>query len=433
MVSRLLRLFKLATAVEPYEARAVGLSFAYFFFLLGSYYILRPVRDAMGTVYGVEQLQVLYTATFVATFLCAPLFGSLVSKVRLAVALPWLYGFFAASLIVFYLVFAAVTDDRNVAGAFFVWVSVLNMFIISVFWSFMSDVFSRRQAKRLFGFIAAGGSLGAVTGPGITAALVNVIGTNNLLLVSAGGFVVVVFIMVALESEKKKLLESGEDVQQTTLDHPVGTNPFAGFTLLFKSRYLVVIAVFVLLLTWVSTVLYFQQAELVTNAFESREQRTQTFALVDLIVNIGAVAIQLFGTGRLVQRYGVTTALMFVPIIAGVAFIGLAIWPLLIVLLAAQVVRRIAEYAVARPGREMLFTIVDQESRYKAKNVIDTVVYRFGDVSQAWIQAGLGAVGLTMTGISVFGLGIAAIWSYVAFLLGRRYESNQSDIAARPV
>lgn len=431
--SRLLRLLTRVTTVEPYEARAVLLSFLYFFFLLGSYYVVRPVRDVMGTVYGVDQLEILYTGTFVATFLCAPIYGAFVSRVKLSRFLPWVYGFFGISLLVFHVLFETSAQDRNVAGLFFIWVSVFNMFIISVFWSFMSDVFSRRQAKRLFGFIAAGGSFGAVAGPGITALLVNTIGNNNLLLLSAFGFGVVIVIIVLLEKEKTRLLASGEDVQRTTLDHGLGTNPFAGFTLLLKSPYLLLTAAFVLMLTWVSTILYFQQAELISNAFESREQRTQTFAAVDFAVNFAAILVQLFGTSRLVQRFGVTGGLVLVPAIMVIAFLALAVSPILIVLLVVQIVRRVAEYAVARPSREMLFTIVDQESRYKAKNVIDAVIYRFGDLSQAWIQAGLGALGLAIAGTSVFGIVVALAWGYIALVLGHRYEGVQGEeSAARP-
>jgi ATP:ADP antiporter, AAA family len=428
--SALQRLLRRATTVEPYEARAVLLSFLYFFFLLGSYYVIRPVRDAMGTVYGSDQLEILYTGTFVATFICAPIFGAFVSWMRLSRLLPWVYGFFAITLVLFYVLFETATQDRTLAGVFFVWVSVFNMFIISVFWSFMSDVFSRKQAKRLFGFIAAGGSLGAVAGPAVTALLVGVIGNNNLLLVSAFGFGIVILIIVMLGKEKTRLLASGEDVQRTTLDHGVGTNPFAGFTLLLKSPYLLLIAAFVLMLTWVSTILYFQQAELVSAAFESREERTRTFAVVDLVVNFAAILIQLFGTSRIVQRIGVGGGLVLVPAIMVIAFAALALSPVLMVLLVIQVVRRVAEYALARPSREMLFTIVDQESRYKAKNVIDSVVYRFGDLSQAWIQAGLGAAGFAIVGTSVVGIGVAAAWGWVARRLGKSWESAQAEAAA---
>jgi AAA family ATP:ADP antiporter len=429
------RLLKFASAIEPHETKAVVLSFLYMFLLLGSYYILRPVRDAMGTVYGDgSDLEVLYTYTFFATFACAPIYGWFASRLRLATLLPWVYGFFVANILLFYVAFEIDSESHFLAGFFFVWVSVFNMFITSVFWSFMSDIFSRTEAKRLFGFIAAGGSLGAAAGPAITAIFVTVVGVNALLLISAVGFVAVMFVIRALEAEKIKLLARGGDVQKTTLDRKLAGNPFDGFTLLFKSPFLMSIALFILLLTWVSTILYFQQNDLVRAAFETREARTQAFATVDLIVNVGAILVQMFGTGRLVARFGITMGLTLVPAVMIFAFIAIAISPAVFILLGVQVLRRISEYAVSRPSREMLFTAVDQESRYKAKNVIDTVVYRFGDFSAAWVTAGLTAVGLGTSGVAVFGVAVAAVWGWFALKLGRSYESGQAiapTVAAR--
>ncbi|MSO98551.1 MAG: MFS transporter [Rhodospirillaceae bacterium] len=429
--SSLARLLKFTAGIEPHEVKAVALSFTYFFFLLGSYYILRPVRDAMGTVYGDgNDLEILYTYTFLATFVCAPIYGAFASRLKLATFLPWVYGFFVLNILMFYFLFENAAEDKLIAGIFFVWVSVFNMFITSVFWSFMADIFSRTEAKRLFGFIAAGGSVGAAVGPAITAVLVTVVGTNTLLLISAAGFLVVIVVIRALETEKAKLTAGGGDVQKTTLERKLAGNPFDGFILLFKSPYLLSIAAFILMLTWVSTILYFQQNDLVREAFESREARTQAFATVDTIVNVAALLVQLFGTGRLVKRFGVTSALVLVPLVMAVAFVAIAGSPIVFVLLAVQVVRRVSEYAVARPGREMLFTVVDQESKYKAKNVIDTVVYRFGDVSAAWVTAGLMTLGLTVGGTAIFGVAVALVWGAIALSLGRRYEAVQGNQSA---
>ncbi|MEQ9449863.1 MAG: MFS transporter [Rhodospirillaceae bacterium] len=429
------RIVKAAAMIEPHEMRAVVISFLYFFFLLGSYYILRPMRDAMGTVYGSANLEELFTYVFFATFIAAPIYAAVASKVRLSRFLPWIYGFFIVNIFAFYALFVSDVETRVVAGAFYIWVSVFNMFIISVFWSFMADVYSRKQAKRLYGVIAAGGSFGAAAGPAVTASLVTVLGNETLLLISGFGFLVVVGLVVALEREKARFLASSEDVQRTTLDHSLNktTNPFAGFSQVMKSPYLMMFAAFILLLTWVSTILYFQQAAMVEAASENTNVRTQIFASVDLVVNTLAVLIQLFGTGRLVNRFGVTSALVLVPGIMLLAFLAMAVSPVLMVVLGVQVVRRVSEYAIAKPGREMLFTIVDQESKYKAKNVLDTVVYRFGDVSQAWVQAGLGAIGLGVSGIAIFGAFIAAVWGFVGLKLGRKYESAVSGQADNAV
>lgn len=432
------RIVQIMAMIKPHEMRAVVLSFFYFFFLLGSYYILRPMRDAMGTVYGTDNLEELFTYVFIATFIAAPIYAWVASKVRLSRFLPWIYGFFVLNIFGFYLMFTSGLETRFVAAAFYIWVSVFNMFIISVFWSFMADIYSRKQAKRLYGVIAAGGSFGAAAGPAVTAALVTTLGNETLLLISAVGFLIVVGIVIALEKEKERFLASSEDVQRTTLDHKLNksVNPFAGFSQVLKSPYLMMFAAFILLLTWVSTILYFQQSAMIEAASDNANVRTRIFASVDLVVNVLAILIQFFGTSRLVNKFGVTSALVLVPGIMLLAFLAMAVSPVLMVVLGVQVVRRVGEYAIAKPGREMLFTIVDQESKYKAKNVLDTVVYRFGDVSQAWVQAGLGAIGLGISGIAVFGALIAAVWGYVGLRLGRRYESaveaNQSAGETQP-
>ncbi|MBL8644471.1 MAG: MFS transporter [Rhodospirillaceae bacterium] len=427
------RLFQVTAKVEPYEVKAAVLSFLYFFFLLGSYYILRPVRDAMGTVYGVGELEVLWTYTFFFSFITAPIYGYFASKLKLSTLLPWTYGFFVINILMFYFLFENVQEDKVIAGVFYCWVSVFNLFIISVFWSFMADIFSRQQAKRIFGFVAAGGSFGAAAGPALTAVLVTVVGTNTLLLIAAAGFLITIAVVMMLEKEKSVMAATGQlqghDYQATKLDEKLGGNPFNGFAQIMKSPYLAMIAGFILMLTWVSTILYFEQADSISKAFETREARTQAFAIVDAIVNSSAILIQLFGTSRLVQRFGVTSALILVPAIMLVAFIGIAAWPVMMVLLSVQVVRRVAEYAIARPGREMLFTIVDQESKYKAKNVIDTVVYRFGDLSSAWITSGLKALGASTAGVAIFGVIVCLVWGLIAWNLGRKYEGEAGQRA----
>lgn len=423
------RLLNRAAEIRPHEVKAALLSFAYFFFLLGSYYILRPLRDAMGTVYGVDDLEVLWTYTFIFSFIAAPVFGFFVSRVKLATLLPWVYGFFVINILVFYVLFEQMPENRMLAGVFYCWTSVFNMFIVSVFWSFMADIFSRQQAKRVFGFVAAGGSLGAVVGPALAAGLVNFVSSNALLPVSALGFLLTIVTVVALEREKAAMAVSGvaagEEFQTTRLDQKLGGNPFAGFSALLRSPYLMLIAGLVLMMTWVSTILYFEQADHISKAFASREARTQAFALVDVAVNTGAIIIQLFGTSRLVMRFGITRALMLIPALMLFAFIGVAALPVLSMLLGVQIVRRIAEYAIARPSREMLFTIVDQESKYKAKNVIDTVIYRFGDLSSAWITSGLKSMGAGTAGAAALGGIVCIVWGAIAWKLGRQYEGER--------
>lgn len=422
-VSPFQRLLTRVAKVEPREVKAVMVSFVYFFFLMFSYFVVRSARDALGTVYGVSHLQELYTGTFIVSFIVAPVYAGLASRFKLAKFLPWVYGFVALTMVAFYLLFDTFgqQNDRMLAAAFFIWVSTYNLLTISVFWSFLADTFSPGQAKRLFGFISAGGTFGTIAGPAVGVAFVTIVGTNGLMLISAAGFLVTAVLVNTLEKEKRKFAGEAGEGQKTSIDRSLGGNPFEGFTTLFRSRYLLMIALFILAMTSISTVIYFQLGDLISKSFPTREARTQIYALIDLAVNGTTVLIQLFGTGRFIQRFGVTAGLLLNPIIMVLAFVAVAISPVLIVLGSIQVVRRFAEYAVAKPSREMLFTVVDQQSKYKAKNVIDTVVYRFGDVTSAWLSAAVLPYGVA--GLAVAGIAISAIWFPIALMLGRRYEN----------
>jgi AAA family ATP:ADP antiporter len=409
--------------IEPGEVKIVLSSFAYFFFLMASYFILRPLRDTMGTVYGVAHLQELFTGTFLLSLVAAPVFAGFASRVRLATFLPWVYWFIAITMVIFYTLFRSVTNDRWVAAAFYIWLSTFNLITISVFWSLMADIFSAVQARRLFGFIAAGGTLGTITAPAFITLFVKAVGTNNLLLISAAGFAICALLVRLLEAEKQKLTSKGAQTQPTTLTHSLGGNPFDGFALLFRSRYLLMIALFLLLMTWISTVIYFQLGDLISKDFASRAARTQAYATIDLATNSIAILIQLFGTGRFVQRFGVTAGLLLNPVIMVMAFLAVAFSPILLVLGSIQVVRRFSEYAIAKPSRDMLFTIVDQQAKYKAKNVIETVVYRFGDLTSAWLSAAILPFGVA--GLAFFGVAVCLLWFPVAFVLGRQYEKGR--------
>jgi ATP:ADP antiporter, AAA family len=418
------RVFKSMAVIEDFELRAVTLSMLYFFFLFGSYSVVKPVRDAMGTVYGVKHLQELFTATFLASLVFAPLYSGLASRIRLATFLPWVYGFIAASVLLFFGLFRGVSEAGQlhwVSAAFYVWVSTFNILIISVFWSFMADIFSRTQAKRLFGFVAAGGTIGGIVGPLIATLLGKSVGNNGLLIIAAAGFIVTAVLVRMLAAEKARLAATGSEAQQTTLDRKLSGGLFEGFRLLFRSPYLLLLALFLLLMTWVSTIVYFQLGDLITKAFASADERTRAYASIELAVNSLAVVLQLFGTGRLIRRFGVGTGLLVNPVIMVIAFLAVLFSPVLLVLGGIQIVRRVAEYAVAKPTREMLFTVVDQESKYKAKNVIDTVVYRFGDLSSSWVSHAVLPFGVA--GLAIFGAIVSVIWFPVAFLLGKRYES----------
>jgi AAA family ATP:ADP antiporter len=392
---------------------------------MASYFILRPLRDAMGTVYGVKHLQELFTGTFIVSFIVAPVYAGLASRVRLASFLPWVYGFIALTMVAFFVLFQAAPENRLVAAAFYIWLSTFNLLTISVFWSMMADIFSSAQAKRLFGFIAAGGTVGTIVAPAFITFFVDLVGVNALLLISAAGFFITATLVRALEAEKRKLVVADPRAQRTSMDKKLGGNPFDGFVLIFKSRYLLMISLFLLLMTWISTIIYFQLQDLITHDFATKAARTQAFATIDLATNTCAVLVQLFGTRRFIQRFGVTAGLLINPIIMVIAFLAVVLSPVLLVLGSIQVARRFAEYAVAKPSRDMLFTVVDQQAKYKAKNVIDTVVYRFGDLSSAWFSAAILPFGVA--GLALAGVLVSVFWFPIAWMLGRRYESVRGD------
>jgi AAA family ATP:ADP antiporter len=427
------RLVSVAADVAPHERKAVMLAFLCNFVLLGSYYILRPVRDTVATIYGVGHLQTLFTATFVFTLLASPLYTALASRVKLTRLLPGVFTFWLVNVVLFDVLFNLAPQSRWVAAAYYVWFSVANLFMISVFWSLMVDLFSAAQATRLFAFISAGGAFGSITGPLLTRLLVRSVGLSGMLLIAAAGFALLVLIAQLLIREKDKLRRHDDEAQQSTLDHSLRGNALDGFRQLFKSPYALNQAAFMLLMTWVNTVAYFFQTDMIAQAFSAIESRTQALADIDLIVNIITAAILTFGLGRFVQRFGVTAGLLLNPLLMVIAFLGIVVSPSVFVIQVLQVVRRVAQYAIARPSREICFTVVEQSSRYKTKNVIDTVVYRFGDVSAAWVQAGMRSLGYTLDGAVAVGVGASIVWGAVATALGRQYERARlrSQVAER--
>ena len=394
---------------------------AYFFLLLAGYYILRPLRDEMGIRGGVDQLQWLFTGTFVAMLAAVPAFGWLSSRVGRARLVPAVYGFFVVNLLGFLALFHAAPDSPWPARAFFVWTSVYNLFIVSVFWSLMADVCSRSQAARLFGFVSAGGSAGAIAGPAAAAWLVGPLGPVNLLAISAA------LLALALVCVTRLLRWRGGRVGPAPSPAPIGGSVFEAIPLILRSRYLLGLCLFMLLTTSVATVLYFQQARIVAEAFADSAARTRVFAGMDLAVNLLAVGTQMFLTGRIVRRLGLAVALALVPGLMVAGFLALWAVPVLAVLVAVQVLRRSAHYAILRPAREMLFTVVSPAEKYKAKNFIDTVVYRGGDAVSGWFSAGLAGMGLGPGGIALVAVPLAAAWLFTGLRLGRAQAGRVAE------
>jgi AAA family ATP:ADP antiporter len=417
---------RLGVQVRENEIRALLLSFAYFFSLLSSYYVLRPLRDEMGIEAGVEQLQWLFTGTFAAMLLAVPLFGALVARTPKRRFVPLVYRFFLVNLLVFYLAFRFADDPVPVARAFFVWVSVFNLFVVSVFWSFMADLFRAEQGKRLFGFIAAGGTTGGLVGPAVTALLAVPLGPVTLLLVSALLLEVAVRCIYLLLRDPA-VQPSGPPPADPERSGPareeaIGGSIFAGATQVFRSPYLLGICLYILLYTSTSTFLYFEQAHIVADAYQDPAARTQVFALIDLSVGAITLATQLFVTGRLVPWIGVGRAIGFVALLTMLGFVTLSLAPVVSVLVAFQALRRAANFAVSRPAREVLFTVVPPEQKYKCKNFIDTVVYRGGDAASGWAFAGLAGAGLGLSAIALIAVPVAALWLGVGLALGREQE-----------
>lgn len=406
--------------VEPEEGRALFWSFSYFFSLLCSYYIVRPMRDEMGILGGVENLQWLFTGTLLVMTAAIPLFGWVSSRFPRRQFLPYVYLFFIVMLLLFYGLMGGYVAPTYVARAFFIWTSVFNLFVVSVFWSFMTDLYSNAQARRLFGFIAAGGTVGALTGPALTAILVQPIGARNLLLVSALflGWAIVCIVKLSSWSESNStgIGTSTAESKQAA----IGGSIWAGVRIVIRSPYLLGICLLMLLFTTLATFLYFMQAQIIRDAFVDSEQRTAVFALIDLAVNALTLALQVFLTSRLIKWLGLAAVLAIIPILLAIGFTLLGIAPVLTVLLAVQVIRRAGNYAVMRPAREMLYVVLSREEKYKAKNVIDTVVYRAGDAVSAWVYAGMRSLGLGLSGIAFIAVPLALFWAWIAFGLGRQ-------------
>jgi AAA family ATP:ADP antiporter len=419
------RIFGKLVNLHPQEANALWLAFACNFTLLASYYILRPVRDAMATVFGVAQLQNLFTGTLLLTLVCSPVFAWLTDTFPLSRVLPGVFGFLILNLLGFCLWFHLTPEGRPLAAAFYWWFSVVNLFMISVFWSLMVDVFTPTQATRLLPAITAGGSLGAIAGPLFSSLLVKRIGISGLLLMAAAGLAVAIWLVRRLIQEKRRLQKTHAETQTSTLDHKLRGTVLDGVRALVQSRYLTNQAIFMLLMTWIATIGYFLQTELVAKAFAGLSARTQALADIDLVVNVSSALVAMFGLNRFMARFGVTGSLILNPILMAISFLLMALSPTLLMVQATQALRRVTQYAIARPSREVCFTVVDQESRYKAKNIIDVVVYRLGDVTAAWVQAGMRGLGIGMAGALSLGLVASAAWAVSAWTLGVQYEARR--------
>ena len=406
--------------VRAPEVRALFLGFIYYFLIFSSYYVIRPIRDDIGAANGIDKLPWLFTGTMIAMLFANALFAALVVKFSRRRFIPIAYRFLIANLLIFFVLLLMLSKEHQVwvGRAFFVWTSVFSLFVVSVFWAFMVDVFSTEQGKRLFGFISVGGTLGAIVGATITASLVQRIGSLNLLLISAallelGAQCVRVF-PTTFESRAALGAKSKDD------EAPIGGSIWAGIIHNLKSPYLLGICAYMFLYATTSTLLYFQQVDIAAHAFADRAARTAFFAKIDLVVNVLAILGQAFLTARLLKWLGVGVTLALLPALSVIGFVALGVGPTLVLLVVFLTLRRATDFALARPARETLFTVVSREDKYKAKNLIDTLVYRGGDQFGAWSTKVMGRLGLGLAGVSLIAAPIAAFWLIVSLWLGRK-------------
>jgi AAA family ATP:ADP antiporter len=409
---------------RPGEERAVILAFVYFFLLLCSYYLLRPVRDAMAANSGLGRLPELFTYTFIVMLLITPLFGALVSRVPKRRLLPIVYGLFAINLFAFFLAFHADPGSKHTAATFFVWLSVFNMFVVSVFWSFMADVFRGDEARRLFGPIAAGGSAGAIIGPLLTQWLASGLGTAGLVLLST---VLLLATIPCIRALGHWSVERHGEAPGTAAESesPIGGGALAGVTLVVRSPYLLGIVAMLALGAVAGTFMYLELQRLASAAYVETAARTAFFARLDLGVNLLAFIFQGVVTTRIIRRFAVTGGLVAMPIVAFGSFVWLVLTPFLFPLAVSQVLRRAGEFGIAKPSRDVLYTAVDPESKYKAKNFIDTVVQRGSDTGASWLYGFLQAKGFLLGGFGALCAVIMVVLAALGVVLGRAFALRE--------
>jgi len=413
---------KALSEIEPNELKATLVSTLFVFVLMASYYILRPVRDAMASDWTDTEVSFLWNINFFVSAGIVAIYGFAVSRARLRNVIPSMYGFFALSFIAFYFGVSLVSDRVLVDKAFYLWVSVFALFHVSVFWTFMADTFNKEQAKRLFAIIGSGASAGALVGPAIPALFAGVLGTDTLMLVASISLMLVIPLVFYMYHLKGTEL-GNSDLEADTSKVVIGGNWWQGFQSFVTNPYLLGIGVFILLYVFIGSFVYFEQKNLLVDF--SRAERTQILGSIDWLVNIVTFGMAFFVTGRIVGKVGMPAALALMPVLVCGGLLILAFAPVLTVLLALQVFRRGGNYGLTRPAREMLYTKVTREERFKAKPVIDIVVYRGGDAVSGTLFAFLtDGVGLGIAAVAIVGSAIAAAWAGAGVWLGKQFDMS---------
>jgi AAA family ATP:ADP antiporter len=416
----LARAAKALSEIEANELKATFVSTLFVFILMASYYILRPVRDAMASDWTDTEVSFLWNINFFVSAGIVAVYGFAISRAKLRNVIPSMYGFFALSFIAFYFGVSLISDRVLIDKAFYLWVSVFALFHVSVFWTFMADTFNKEQAKRLFAIIGAGASAGALVGPAIPALFAGMLGTDTLMLVASVSLMLVIPLVFYMYHLKGTEL-GNSDLEADTSKAVIGGNWWQGFQSFVTNPYLLGIAVFILLYVFIGSFVYFEQKNLLVDF--SRAERTQILGSIDWLVNIVTFGMAFFVTGRIVSKVGMPAALALMPVLVCGGLLILAFAPVLTVLLALQVFRRGGNYGLTRPAREMLYTKVTREERFKAKPVIDIVVYRGGDAVSGTLFAFLtDGVGLGIAAVAVVGSVIAAAWAGAGVWLGKQFD-----------
>jgi len=401
------------------ELKGLMWATTYGFFIMFSYYILRAVRDEISSA-DRGNLQILWTLVFVVMLLAVPLYSWAASKWSRGVFVPLINRFFIFCLVSFWLCLMFLPEAARpwIDRVFYVWTSVFALFVVTVFWGFMADCFDNSQGKRLFAFIAVGSSIGGMVGSSLTAGLAEVLPAFSLLLIACIPLEIASWCAGVLH----RRFATGNVHGAGESNRAIGGNAWSGMKAVFSSPYLMGIAIFILLMTFVSTILYFQQANLVADAFSDRDVRTAFFAKIDLAVNILTVVFQVYLTARIVKWLGVGLTLALLPIATALGFMAFWLYPTIAVLVVVQVIYRTGRYGLTKPAREMLWTVLSREDKYKAKPFLDAAVYRGGDLVSGWIYTGLAAVGLSIGAIALVAAPIAGIWAILGLRLGLREE-----------
>ena len=410
------------------EAVAAAWSFALFFCVLSSYYILRPVRESMGVLSGPNTLPWLFLGSFVTMLVVTPIFGWVASRYPRRSFLPWVYLFFASNTLLFWAAFATNIvgkwDPVWVGRVFYVWLSVFNLYVVSVFWSYMADIFTREQGRRLFGAISAAGSIGALIGGAATSLLVVHIGFENLFAISTELLLIATLCIIRLRA----WVGTSADVAHrdaATSTKPLGGNPFSGITHVFASKYFSGISISSIIASLLGVTLYMFTAQLVHDAIPDTNENTQYFSNINIAVNLLAGLGQMFVLRHMVHRYNLGISLALMPVISIIGFLMLvAFEPTLVAVSLLTIVRRATGFAFGKPTTDMLYSVVTSEDKYKVKNFIDTTVYRFGDTVGIWSTKGFLLLGLGMTPISMLMVPFAVIWTGISLWLGRDYRDR---------